>query len=290
MAIHRKAYLEITNRCNLSCAFCPGTDRTPGMLTEEAFTQLAARLRPWAEYLFYHLMGEPLAHPLLPRFLEIAAGMGFRSIITTNGTLLRRRGEALIAARPHKVSISLHAFEANPGGSDLPGMSFAEYVDGCLDFAARAADAGIIAVLRLWNLDGRAEGALHEKNGQILARMHEVFPGEWQTIRSGMRLRDGVYLEWGEKFDWPDLSGEVLSEAGFCFGLRDQIGVLCDGTVVPCCLDHNGDLALGNLLTQELSEILASPRAKAIYDGFTRHECAEALCRRCMRAAYYRVK
>ena len=285
MANHRKAYLEITNRCNLSCAFCPGTERKAHMLDEAEFTFLANRLTPWAEYLYYHLMGEPTAHPLLPRFIGIAAELGFKSLITTNGTLLPSRGDTIIEARPYKVNISLHAFEANP-----PGMPFREYINGCLSFAKKAAESGIITVLRLWNLDGKADGALHEKNELILNIMHDQFPLEWQKTRSGEKLCDRVFLEWGEKFDWPEPSGNVQSESGFCYGLRDQIGVLCDGTVVPCCLDRNGNLALGNLFDQQLDEILNSPRSKRIYDGFTSHICAEDLCKRCMRAGYYHTK
>lgn len=283
MSVHRKAYLEITNRCNLNCAFCPGTDRAPRSLTEAEFVTLAERLWPWAEYLYYHLMGEPTAHPLLPRFIEIAADIGFKSIITTNGTLLAKRSPELLGARLYKVNISLHAFEANP-----PGMSFEDYIGGCLDFAADAAQAGIIAVLRLWNLEGRANGALNEKNEQILNAMKIKFADEWQKTRSGFRLCDRVFLEWGDKFDWPDLSGDVISDKGFCYGLRDQVGVLCDGRVVPCCLDRNGDITLGNLFDSPIDEILASERAKSLYSGFTGHECREALCKRCMRAGYYR--
>jgi len=283
MANHRKVYLEITNRCNLSCAFCPGTERAAHSLTVDEFSRLAGAVSGWAEYLYYHLMGEPTAHPLLCEFMTIAHELGMRSVITTNGTLLSKKGNAIIAAKPHKVSISLHAFEANEGG-----MSFDEYIDGCVGFAKKAADSGIYAVLRLWNLDGRADGALNEKNSLILDKLHSVFDGEWVRTRSGFRLSDYVFLEWGEKFDWPDINGDVISEEGFCYGLRDQIGVLSDGTVVPCCLDRNGDITLGNLFDTPLDEILSSPRAKAIYDGFTAHKCSEALCRRCMRAGYYR--
>jgi len=286
MPRHTKAFLEITNVCNLSCAFCPGTARAPKTLSEAAFDTLVQKLRPWAEYLYFHLMGEPTAHPLLPQFLRTANAMGFRTMLTTNGTLLDRCADALLAdgAAPYKISISLHAFEANP-----PGMSFEGYLSSCLAFAQRAADACVITALRLWNLDGRAEGALHEKNAQILSAMHTAFPGDWQKNRSGYRLCDRVFLEWGEKFDWPQIDGAVLQEEGFCYGIRDQIGILADGTVVPCCLDRNGDIPLGNLFTDSLDAILASPRAVALYDGFTAHRCTEELCRRCMRAGYYRT-
>ncbi len=281
-----KAYLEITNVCNLSCAFCPGTKRTAHTLSDEEFCFLCDRVAPYITYLYFHLMGEPTAHPLLPAFIRYAKGKGLRPVLTTNGTLLSRRGDALLSPEtaPYKISISLHAFEANP-----PGMSFEGYIGTCLSFARRAADAGVIMALRLWNLNGRASGALHAKNDEILSMMHSAFPGDWMQTRSGYRLCDRVFLEWGDKFDWPDLNAPVLGETGFCYGLRDQIGILCDGTVVPCCLDREGDLALGNLFENTLDTILSSPRAKALYDGFTVHRCTEELCKRCMRAGYYHV-
>jgi len=283
MSNHKKAYLEITNRCNLSCAFCPSTSRAPRSLSESEFDRLALKLRSWAEYLYFHLMGEPLAHPLLPQFVTRARELGFKPVITTNGTLLDRRGEELISAMPYKVSISLHSFEANDTGVPMDG-----YILSCLDFARKAADEGVITVLRLWNLEGRAEGALNGQNAAMLRLMHETFTSPWQKTRSGFKLAERVFLEWGDKFDWPSLSAPVLSDSGFCYGLRDQIGVLCDGTVVPCCLDGEGIIALGNLFEQSLEDILRSHRAKALYDGFSAHQCTEELCRRCMRAGYYR--
>lgn len=280
----RKAYLEITNRCNLSCAFCPECKRVPHSLTMEEFKILTVKLRPFADFLYFHLLGEPTAHPLLPDFLAHAKMLDFRPVITTNGTLLHKCGDRILTEKtlPHKVSISLHAFEAN----DIP-MSFEDYLDHCITFSKKAAALGVYIALRLWNLDGRAEGALHEKNDAVLDKLHAEF-GSFEETRSGYRLSDRIFLEWGEKFDWPSLSIPEMHEVGFCYGLRDQIGVLCDGTVVPCCLDAEGDMPLGNLFSEELDAILSSPRAKAIYDGFTAHRCTEVLCRRCMRAAYYR--
>lgn len=99
-------------------------------------------------------------------------------------------------------------------------------------------------------------------------------------------LRDHLYLERAGKFDWPDLSANE-SGTQFCYGLRDQLGVLVDGTVVPCCLDHEGDIPLGNLFTQPLTEILTSPRACTLREGFSRRKPAEELCRRCGFAARF---
>lgn len=266
-----KVYLEISNLCNLRCAFCPGTKRAPHRMTEAEFSALLPKIRPFSDYLYFHLMGEPLCHPLLARFLELAGQAGFKVILTTNGTLLPKMQEVLLHAPAlHKVNISLHAFEAN----DL-AVPFSEYLRGCFAFG-KAAEGKCIISYRLWN-----GGGADELNGQILDAMAEYFPRPWAEERRGPRLGQKIYLEYGDKFDWPDLSAADNGERVFCYGLRDQIGVLCDGTVVPCCLDHEGDLALGNLHETTMDAILETDRAKAIYEGFQKGKAAEELCRRC---------
>ena len=266
-----KIYLEISNICNLNCAFCPGTKRKKHAMTEEEFSRLLPMLRPYSDYLYFHLMGEPLCHPKLGRFLELAGEHGFKVILTTNGTLLKKQQETLLSSPAlHKVNVSLHAFEAN----DL-SVPFEDYLSGCYSFG-KAAEGEKIIVYRLWN-----QGGADEMNQQILAAMERIFPRPWKEERKGIRIGQKVFLEYGDKFDWPDLNAPEGSCRVFCYGLRDQIGVLCDGTVVPCCLDHEGDLALGNLFDEEMEFILNTPRAKAIYDGFTDRTAAEELCRKC---------
>ena len=266
-----KVYLEISNLCNLRCAFCPGTKRVPHRMTEAEFSALLPKIRPFSDYLYFHLMGEPLCPPLLGRFLELAGQAGFKVILTTNGTLLSKMQDVLLSAPAlHKVNISLHAFEAN----DL-AVPFNQYLRGCFAFG-KAAEGKCIISYRLWN--GGGADAL---NGQILDTMAEFFPRPWAEERRGPRLGQKIYLEYGDKFDWPDLSAADNGERVFCYGLRDQIGVLCDGTVVPCCLDHEGDLALGNLHETTMDAILETERAKAIYEGFQKGKAAEELCRKC---------
>ena len=267
----RKVYLEISNLCNLSCRFCPGTKRAKKGLTEDEMAVLLPKLRPYTDYLYFHLMGEPLLHPKLERFLEMAGEHGFKVILTTNGTLLKKQQEMLLRSPAlHKINISLHAFEAN----DL-SVPFEDYLADCFAFGTASAGKKLV-VYRLWN-----NGGEDEQNEQILHTMRACFPGEWIRERLGTRIADRTYLEYGDKFDWPDLAATEGDHRVFCYGLRDQLGILCDGTVVPCCLDHDGDLALGNLLVQSMDEILDSPRAQAIYEGFSNREAKEELCRKC---------
>lgn len=267
----RKAYLEITNVCNLRCAFCPGTSRKPQFMTPEDFRLLAGKLRAHTEYLYFHLMGEPLLHPALESLLQIAHELGFKVMLTTNGTLLPKRQELLVSAPAlHKVNVSLQSFEANAGGE------LTAYLKGCTDFAAAAAGAGKLCEFRLWN-----RGGWETMNPEIRARLAAAFPKPWAKSRNGFRLAERIWLEPGDRFDWPDLSLPSLGERCFCYGLRDQVGVLCDGTVVPCCLDREGAVPLGNLFEQEMDDIMSTERARAIYDGFSQRRAVEPLCKSC---------
>ena len=248
-------------------------------MTPAEFDLVLERLTGQVEYVYLHVMGEPLSHPQLAELLALAAARERKVCITTNGTLLARQTETLLAARTlHKVSISLHSFEGNDGAQERER----QYLEEVWSFAARAAAQGVIVALRLWN-----EGGAETRNGAIEAFLHEKCLGEWPEPRGGsFRLRDNLYLERAKKFDWPDLSAQERGTQ-FCYGLRDQLGVLADGTAVPCCLDHEGDIALGNLFTQPLAEILQSERACALREGFSRRCPSEELCRRCGFAARF---
>ena len=265
-----RCYLEITNICNLNCLFCPKTDREKAYLTIEEFNTLTDKLRDEINFLYFHLMGEPLLHPRLTEFIAIAREKGFVPIITTNGTLLSK-AHNLTETGLHKIQISLHSQEGNAK------ETLEEYIRDVMDFSLLAAKNGIIVVLRLWN-----EGGYNSKNETIMNHIAEHVQRPWTTRYDGWKICENLYLEMDSIFEWPDSGREELSQdESFCYALRNQIGVLVDGSVVPCCLDHAGAIKLGNLHTQTLGEILSSPRAKAIYDGFTRHEAVEPLCKRC---------
>ena len=268
--MYAKVYVEITNVCNLHCSFCHGHSRASGFMALQDFSHILAQLEGKTNYIYYHLMGEPLLHPHLADFLQLAKTRGFRSIITTNGTLLPKQGDMLIAAGIHKVNISLHSFEQeDPQG-------FRQYLESVAQFAKQASQAGILISLRLWN-----KGFDQGRNGDIVSFLQEFFSAPWTENSRGYRIQDKLFLEWGERFQWPDKDAPIQGEQVFCYGLRDQFGILCDGTVVPCCLDSEGSIPLGNVFSQPLEEILSSQRATALVKGFSCRKPSEELCRRC---------
>ena len=269
-----RCYLEITNVCNLNCVFCPKTTRTGHTMTMDEFDTLTTRLTGAVRFLYFHLMGEPFLHPLLPQFMQTARSKGFIPVLTTNGTLLSQRHD-LLNSLPHKLQISLHSHEGN--GKD----NLQQYISEVMTFAKEAAQRGCVVVLRLWN-----EGGHNSMNYSILDLIASHQPKPWVARYDGWKLAENLYIENDNMFEWPDLQHEASTgEEVFCYALRNQIGVLVDGTVVPCCLDHNGDMPLGNLYEQTLDDILSSPRAIALYQGFTGHTAVEPLCQRCGYAA-----
>lgn len=266
-----RCYLEITNICNLNCKFCPKTKRAKKYMDQAEFDLLTDRLKGRIKFLYFHLMGEPLLHPLLPAFVLSAKEKGFIPVITTNGTLLTENAARLLDAKPHKIQISIHSHEGN-GGADPDG-----YIARVMNFSTDAAERGIIVVLRLWN-----QGGYERNNDRILELIARHVPRPWTERYDGWKISPNLYVEFDKMFEWPDEDHEEYAqEEVFCYALRNQIGVLADGTVVPCCLDHDGAVPLGNLFRQSLHDILSTPRAVSLLEGFSHHFAAEPFCRKC---------
>lgn len=268
--MYSRVYVEITNQCNMHCSFCHGHNRPLRLMTEAEYAHILEQLAGKTQYIYHHLMGEPLVHPLLPRFIQMASQAGFYPMITTNGTLLDSRGDPLMGIGLHKVNISIHSFE-----KEQP-EDHRRYLEKVANFAQKANDAGTIISLRLWN-NGFDQG----KNPATVALLQQLLPGQWLPNTRGYRIRDKLFLEWGDRFAWPDPAATDYGSRVSCYGMRDHFGILCDGTVVPCCLDSEGTIALGNVFCQPLSDILDSDRAQKIAEGFRCRNAAESLCRHC---------
>lgn len=286
----KKVYIEITNVCNLSCNFCPKTSRKLQFMDEESFKKVIESIKPYTDYIYLHLMGEPFLNKNLEKFLDIAYENGLKVNITTNGTLINKVKDILINAKSlRQVNISLHSFEANDSEVKLE-----EYVSNICDFILDANEnSNIICSMRLWNMDSKELKACNDLNRDIISMLEEglkiPFSLKEKLLESnGIKIRKNIYLNMAEKFEWPNIDKDNEDTEIFCYGLRDQIGILVDGTVVPCCLDSEGNINLGNIFENSLGEILEDDRAQNIYDGFSRRCAVEDLCKRCGYAKRYK--
>ncbi len=269
--MYSRVYVEITTLCNRNCTFCPGTKRASRQMTMEEFKIIVEKLKGVTKYLYLHVMGEPLTHPLLPEFIRYATEEGFLVSITTNGTLLHKRGAELLNSGVYKVNISIHSFEE---GSN---EEYQKYISDCMLFADKSSKAGILTVLRLWN-----KGYDAGRNINTLELLQNFFgEEEWTQGGKGSRIRSKLHLEYGERFEWPDIEKEDRGNEVYCYGLKDHFAVLCDGSVVPCCLDREGEITLGNIFEQLPESILSTERAKNMRLGFQCRKATEELCRKC---------
>jgi len=272
-----KIYLEITNVCNLACPFCPPRRRPAGFLSAEDFGLYLRALEGFGRQLYFHVKGEPLLHPELGGFVAAAGARGFAVNLTSNGTLLAERAGILLGAKNlRKLSVSLHSAPGSPG--------LEAYWRGLSSFLDQHRERPAFPLsLRLWS---RSSGLLPPETEGLWELLRGRYPslGAWDSaaeLPASIELDRRVFLNSAERFVWPDPALPQEGAEGFCRGLGNQIAVLVDGTVLPCCLDGEGLLALGNLRERPLAEILASPRARAIREGFARRLLVEPLCRTC---------
>lgn len=289
----KKVYIEITNSCNLSCSFCPKHRRVSGALSPAEFTAIIEKIKHRGDNFYLHVMGEPLSHPHFTDILTACHTQNIKTNITTNGTLLQQQGDIILQNRVRMVSISLHSFEAN-----ILNKSLEDYLEQIILFCKKALETDTIVELRLWNMDKESIYDVNKLNFQITnyietrlglqfnlpKALEEKFYSEDAPNRRkrNLKLIDNIYLGMAEHFDWPDISASTGAICtGFCYGLRNQIAILSDGTVVPCCLDSNGDIPLGNILDDELDTILSSQRSVDMYNQFSNRKVIEPLCQTC---------
>ncbi|NCC15537.1 MAG: radical SAM/SPASM domain-containing protein [Clostridia bacterium] len=275
-----RIYIEITNVCNLSCSFCIGNVRVPRFMSTDEFSHIIQQAKPYTNHIYLHVLGEPLVHPQLEELLAVAHHFGMIVNITTNGTLLAKTQKVLLSAPAlRKVSVSLHSME--------PGSAYCkeEYLRDVALFVTAATGKGIFCELRMWNL-----GANDIDNEAIftpLCRLLGLDKAAQEVARGKIRengnttLAPRLFLGKAARFTWPSMAEPRTEQPIFCHGLRNQMAVLSDGTVVPCCLDSRGDIALGNIFQTPLNQILSGERAQALYKGFSARQPSEELCRRC---------
>lgn len=280
----KKFYLEITSVCNLACSFCPPTLRARQFVSPEDFAMRLDQIKPHTEYINLHVKGEPLLHPKIDELLDISYEKGFKVNITTNGTLIEKRKHQLLNKPAiRQMNFSLHSFDDNIGLRDKD-----RYMDQIIRFVKeQQANTEMITSFRLWNLSKDNQTNLEkQRNRELLSMIEAAFDLDFQIEErvepgGGIKVSERVYVNQDHLFTWPSLDEEEDDGKGFCYGLRNQAAILSNGTVVPCCLDGEGVIDLGNVHEQSFSDIIKSERAQNLVDGFSRREAVEELCRKC---------
>lgn len=283
MKTFKKVYVEITSVCNLACSFCPPTKRLANFIKLDTFQNILDQIKPHTNHIYLHVKGEPLLHPKIDELLDASHAKGFRVHITTNGTLIKKNQDKLLGKPAlRQINFSLHSFDGNEDSTNREG-----YLDDILSFVREAKEHQVIVSFRLWNLDqDNLTNIQKQRNRETLELLEKEFNLDYRIEEkvvpgSGIKLADKIYLNQDYEFQWPSLDAPEDDGKGFCHALRNHAAVLVDGTVVPCCLDGEGVINLGNIHQTSFSEIIEGERANNLYYGFSRREAVEELCRKC---------
>jgi len=280
----KKIYCEITNICNLNCDFCPSSqdsDIDKKFMSKALFSKLIPQLAPITNMVCLHVMGEPMLHPDLEEFLDISSKYKINISIVTNGTLLSQKHQLLLMHPAVKqINFSLQSFEAN-----FKEKNNSTYLSNIFKFIDKTFEVrpDLHINLRLWNFETFDESL--RKNSKTIKRIQDHFQIPMNIIEKlsprGNHLKDYLYLNFSTRFDWPGSDLPFQSERGRCVALKNQLAILADGRVVPCCLDRDGEVELGNCNKSSILEILNSNRTVKMLNGFKQGYFTEKLCQHC---------
>ena len=254
----KKIYVEILNYCNFNCGFCPKTERERGVLSVENFKNVALQAKAFADTFCLHLCGEPTLHPEFKEILGVCGELKVKVELVTNGGTLNEVSEVLLnSPAVKKICFSLNAYGEIGGGQ----------AEEFLKFARLAGEAGKVVEFRFFDKSKIPQFFLEARNAAG-GRANEIAPN--------------VFVRVINRFKWP-VQAEKGKDGGktFCLGGRTHIGILCCGTVVPCCLDNNAKIPLGNVFETNLENILRSDRFLNLIKGFSEGRAVEGLCKTC---------
>ena len=256
----KKVYIEITNSCNLNCDFCIGTKEEKRFLSENEFIMILDKLKGYTKYLYFHILGEPFMHPKINKFIDIAHEKGFYVNITTNGFLINR----LKTDKVRQINISLHSINNDK-------TLIETYMNNIFTVVDKYTNT--IVSYRMW---------LDNPNKEIIL---DIINNHYDTnFKSfdNVKIKNNKYLGVFHEFIWPDLNNEYYNEDGGCYALKDHIGILSNGNVVPCCLDTKANIKLGNIFEDDLEDILKCDRVIKMQEGFKCNKKIEELCKHCL--------
>jgi radical SAM protein with 4Fe4S-binding SPASM domain len=279
----KKVHIEITNICNLKCTFCPPKILPNGIMSLEKFDDLNVQLKPYTKELAYHMVGDPLVLTNLADYLNISLKHDLKvNITTTANNINEKHYDALMNPTIKQINFSINSYNANSHKKSLD-----EYLNPILDFVkfAQSKTHEYFINFRIWNLD--EEKSAKDFNKKVFDRINETFNSNidieevYKERPKNIRIARKIFFNFDEYFTWPALQNEIVSKTGFCYGLDSHFGILTSGDVVPCCLDQNACVNLGNTNTTQLEDILNSKRVKAIQQGFKNNILVEELCQKC---------
>ena len=262
--MYKRIYLEITNNCNLNCNFCIKNSRLQKFMSFDEFKVILNNINEYTKHLYFHILGEPLLHPKINEFIDYAS-KEFKINITTNGYLINKIN---CNKNIRQFNISLHSFD------EKYNKTLEEYMNIIFDTVEELSKYTYVSY-RFWLKNKYSEKILDMINKKYNVNLNIT------NLKNNSTITKNIFISINEEFIWPDLNNNYYNESGTCYALRDHIGILVDGTIVPCCLDSKGIINLGNIFKDNLKDIQTKKRYIDMLNGFKNNNKCELLCKKC---------
>ena len=227
------------------------------------FKHIINEVKEYTDYVYLHVKGEPLIHPELEEILNIAYNNGIIVNITTNGTNIKNMFDVFRSQKAiRQINVSLHALEVVNRKE--------EYLDNIVELIRFVNDTKKFYLsLRIW-IDNK------DVNEYIKSYLCDKL-----MLDDINDLGDNIYWSYDKEFIWPNINDDFFCNKGSCLGTKTHIAILVNGDVVPCCLDADGVIKLGNVFEESLESILNGSRFVSIHNGFNNNKLVEELCQKC---------
>ncbi|SFV68525.1 Radical SAM [hydrothermal vent metagenome] len=277
-----RIYIEITNVCGLSCSFCPTKELPSKEMALDFFESVVQQAKAYTKEIVCHVVGDPLTQSNLHDYLDIIHKYGLKAMLTTSGYFLKKHSyDTLFHPCVKQINISLNSFNKND-----TSLTFEQYITPVLSLchAKLEREEELFINLRVWNLDEMMSE--RKFNETLFSTLSETFHVAlsldtiYKERPKSIRLASKILVHFDNYFEWPSLKNKSYGD-GTCQGLQSHIAILASGKVVPCCLDCDGIIELGDLHENPLKEIVGSKRALNMLEGFGESKAVEELCQKC---------
>jgi len=271
MKKYKRIYIEITNNCNLNCSFCSKVLKPRRNMTLEEFEIVLNKIKGYTDYIYLHVKGEPLVHKDIIEFINKANEYNLKVNLTTNGTLFNKYAKELgKCSNLNKINFSLHCEHNKPN-----------YLEDIFD-NIKYLSKNTTVIYRLWTLKNNELANNSQEIVDKIKSYYNLSPETVEKIKNenNIKISSTIYVDKDNEFIWPEIN--THKSCGYCYGLNTHIAILVDGTVVPCCLDSNGVIDLGNIYKDNLEDIINSDRYQNLLKSFRDRKPCEELCKSCV--------
>lgn len=266
----KKIYIEITNICNLNCSFCSKDNRIKESISLTKMEEVLNKINDYTDYVYLHVKGEPLLHPNLKEILDLCEKYHKKVNVTTNATLVKEKESILNHPAIRQINLSVHSENKKEN-----------YLEEIFEVVDKLKNKNI--VYRFWTMEANNLPKESKDSVEKIINHYQLSPEIVEKLKkdTNIKINSHTYVNKANQFIWPDINNDYYKETGYCYALKEQLAILVDGTVVPCCLDSNGIINLGNIYNNDLSEIIGSSHYQEMRIGFCNRKVTEELCKHC---------